>query len=496
MKESGLNATGVFTAEHSFVKKMREKFTKAKHNDVCMTQLSRTLNYAHKYKNAHLINPSGHSYKKYLVDTDGHIKYFNTLKENTSFSAETVKNYISTVMKTIDFVISDTLKVGDAESKNYVDSLRGALMSLDQYRKINSREISATQVARKTRREEDFFLDPKKISSDLKLWTRLLREDEAAVLKDFDYLENIVRRDGTLTTIPLILKKSSGKRFMKPESVAVKACWVRVTQHLSTIVLLGNATRPGVASNMTLNEFERRKKFENQISISVAEHKTNTSTAASVVIAGDDDDMFIRYYNLRKKLRTDDDANDSFFLNTQGHKIKSGNESLKPINAKLNAKGLPEVNMTKFRMAVTTLTSHNISQELQSVLTSQRFYQHGQHKQAIERAGTLRSLIMEDINSVSDHDAEGEQLDPWLPGESPNSVVFNKRALIVAYSAYVKNKTEFRHNAMNKVIKKYRFKIDDMDTFLQRTLDFYKSYKDGKRSEPLFPGENFYLCST
>ncbi|XP_054265669.1 proteoglycan 4-like [Macrosteles quadrilineatus] len=308
LKAAELDYTGVLNDQHYFIDYLHRKWSaltgeegRKRYLLNTVRQIKRTLNFAHKNGNHHLVDPQGLQWREYLKDIDSHIEFWNQLKSKAGFSAETVKNYIRTLEKALDSAIEEVLTRGGEMTESdqrFQQIVKGVKISLKAYKKRNSREISKEVVPRKYKRDTSFFQELDDVQKYLKAVIDHTYSQTEEVEKDLEVLETTVREHGTLST---------------------------------------KVVKPGVIVGMTLAKFDSavEDKAEGFLTFSVKDHKTNTVTLADVAIPIEMLPLFQIYRKLRRSLVNDRTRNGNFFTNSEGNELKGAQEALTSINRKL-----------------------------------------------------------------------------------------------------------------------------------------------------------------
>ncbi|CAM4569895.1 unnamed protein product [Leuciscus chuanchicus] len=131
-----------------------------------------------------------------------------------------------------------------------------------------------------------------------------------------------------------------------------------VLYYLEAIVILKHLQRPGVVTNMTVEEWQERTRRQNGCSVAVKEHKTAASQVAEVLLNADHEHWFNLYYvHIRPVMlqgsRSGDDAtaDGHFFISSSGKQIHNPCNDLHRLHAKYN---IPAVTSGDARMAFET----------------------------------------------------------------------------------------------------------------------------------------------
>nr|XP_055049520.1 uncharacterized protein LOC129435035 [Misgurnus anguillicaudatus] len=147
--------------------------------------------------------------------------------------------------------------------------------------------------------------------------------------------------------------------------------------YLEAIVMLKLLQRPGVVSNMTVEEWQGRKRSQNGCSVAVKEHKTAASQVAELPLTAEQEHWFELYFEKIRPLmlqgprsRDDTMAEEHFFISSSGRPIHNPSNDLCRLHTKYNitpvssgdarmafetaAKNMPEVE----RNAIARLLGH------------------------------------------------------------------------------------------------------------------------------------------
>ncbi|XP_073672053.1 uncharacterized protein [Paramisgurnus dabryanus] len=144
-----------------------------------------------------------------------------------------------------------------------------------------------------------------------------------------------------------------------------------VLYYLEAIIILKHLQRPGVVTNMTVEEWQGRKPTKNGCSVAIKEHKTAASQVAEVLLTAEHEHWFgIYFQNIRPLMlqgsRTGGDrmAEGQFFISSTGRPIHNPCNDLVRLHAKYKVK---PVSSGDARMAFET-AAKNLSEAHRSAV--------------------------------------------------------------------------------------------------------------------------------
>nr|XP_055063043.1 uncharacterized protein LOC129446115 [Misgurnus anguillicaudatus]XP_055063044.1 uncharacterized protein LOC129446115 [Misgurnus anguillicaudatus] len=150
-------------------------------------------------------------------------------------------------------------------------------------------------------------------------------------------------------------------KLSRPKSVSAnlhKDDCLLFLYYLEAIIMLKLLQRPGVVSNMTVEEWQGRKRLQNGCSVAVKEHKTAASQVAELPLTTEQEHWFDLYFEKIRPLmlqgpRSGDDtmAEGHFFISSSGRPIHNPSNDLCRLHTKYN---LTPVSSGDARMAFET----------------------------------------------------------------------------------------------------------------------------------------------
>ncbi|XP_051741329.1 uncharacterized protein LOC127507922 [Ctenopharyngodon idella] len=253
-------------------------------------------------------------------------EYFNTLTQ-TKLSKQTVLNYWKSLKRFMRYIVTSTsIRVKDPslynDCKSFTDPLDGIRAGMSK--KVNKEQ---TQKRFRGYGKEKFPADCITILD--------------AAYTDFLAVMGKLQGPGAI----------SGEELSKNERLLV-------LYYLEAIIMLKLLQRPGVVTNMTVEEWKGRTRHPNGASVAVKEHKTAASQIAEVPLTDDQEHWFGLYFDeirpvmLQGNKSVDNAAAEqSFFVSSTGRPIYNPCNDLKRFHAKYN---IPRVTSSDARTAFET----------------------------------------------------------------------------------------------------------------------------------------------
>jgi site-specific recombinase XerD len=209
------------------------------------------------------------------------------------FLPGTIKSYLSSLRHWYSYVLADEAERIRQEDKEHIQN-----MSQRVQRWINSysKESSARHL--------------QKMDSDL---AKLITPDQVAL---FD------RSEPVLTAI-----KCLGDIMASPDAVVTQTDYVLIRDFLLTQIIITNANRSGVLSNMTVDEFRAARKIDDSYVVSVRTHKTASVHGPATVVLSltlfNWINVFLEHVRCQVATRVSDKTR-FLFLSWNSEKMESG----------------------------------------------------------------------------------------------------------------------------------------------------------------------------
>lgn len=285
------------------------------------------MHYAHVSSGGTETDPEGKHWRKYLVDVDSHLNFIKTLQ--TKITADSLKNYIITIQKTLKTVkyiilVDENVSTNELQTEYYLNTLDDVNYQLECHRKQNQKAIGKEIVSRDDKRS-DFISELKLRPAEyLKKMRELLLEDETYIVQKITFLEEKA-------------KKNETNQERKKTAKAATDAWNQVVQYLASTILVENALRPGVVFNLTCKEFARAKLHEDdQVYVLTArEHNSSAPGTSYLVIPTSRYELYSRYNNLRRVQVVDPESKNIFFTSSRGKRLTSAHVLLQRLNEKM-----------------------------------------------------------------------------------------------------------------------------------------------------------------
>ena len=294
-----------------------------------------------------------------------------------------------------------------AEKKYTADTMKAYLLSL--------RHFCTYVIAEKPASVD---VDPvlvRQIQEKARLWSMSYRKDSKRrhLEKMSNDLNNLVtpeqineyeRSEAAWSAIAHLEHLSGAHSLQVNQSV-----YTTVRDFILLEITIANAHRSGVLANMTMQEYKKAKKVEDNMVISVKEHKTADTHGPARVVLSSSLFSYLGLYIKELRRHVVESSNEEYdsdkahvFLSWNGEKLESGQVST-AINAAWRKGGMQgHVTSTLFRKSAVT-NVHTSHKEMKSDLadlmahketTAQRFYRLKEKEEACLQAASSLPHIM------------------------------------------------------------------------------------------------------